>query len=652
MLYSGNSSGGRYGSKKGLIKFGTRNPAYLEIQFKENILIKNIVLFVEKWTDSSSDKVEVDGVSYPLVSLGNNYGEMIVIELENSSNKVRIDFKNRGFLFKLGFYGPEGTLPEPPKFYDVEFNLNYQSAPLIENQIILEGNTVIEPVEEPTRTGYNFVGWFIDEELNNAYDFDEPVISDLTLYAKWDEVIVYTVKFIDIDNQEIYPNQVINKGGKAIQPADPRVDGYDFLGWFLDLSSEEEFDFDTEIESNLSIYAKLIKLSDDTFIYILDADKAGVSTSYQSLDIEDGNMFWKGSASKSSKKGYLGTRVADNVEIEVKEGYYIYSIEIKVHSESDTSSRTISIDGETIVSGVKESNPVVGIKVFEEIRTELKLIPDGALQYEYIKVVIKELDLTDEEYVLLAKEDLDIGYTIGDSIDEVTDDLSLPTEGMYNTVITWSSSNENIISNSGVVIRPQETIQITLTATIELNSASITKEFVLTVIDEGVELPSVLLQADFLNTRGWNQYTLQEDREVINGELDPSDGVSTKWDILGAHVNNNGWDYIRVGGKNASSESSPQVYLKPNVVFDKNVGSIEIVIIGLDSAYGNEKIHVQTFVDGEWITEETVEITKTGILEIDGLDINSGLSIRLLFERETTSNNVGTDITEITFYSK
>lgn len=40
----------------------------------------------------------------------------------------------------------------------------------------------------PTKEGYNFAGWFRDEDYTIAYDFNNPVTEDLTLYAKFEEL--------------------------------------------------------------------------------------------------------------------------------------------------------------------------------------------------------------------------------------------------------------------------------------------------------------------------------------------------------------------------------------------------------------------------------------------------------------------------------
>lgn len=53
-------------------------------------------------------------------------------------------------------------------------------------QGVLRGALVKEPVS-PFKAGMMFAGWYTDAELTQLYDFNTPVTSDLTLYAKWTE---------------------------------------------------------------------------------------------------------------------------------------------------------------------------------------------------------------------------------------------------------------------------------------------------------------------------------------------------------------------------------------------------------------------------------------------------------------------------------
>ena len=50
------------------------------------------------------------------------------------------------------------------------------------------GATITKP-EDIVNKGFTFEGWFIDSEFNEAFDFDTPIVEDITLYAKWTKII-------------------------------------------------------------------------------------------------------------------------------------------------------------------------------------------------------------------------------------------------------------------------------------------------------------------------------------------------------------------------------------------------------------------------------------------------------------------------------
>jgi hypothetical protein len=91
------------------------------------------------------------------------------------------------------------------------------------------------------------------------------------------------------------------------------------------------------------------------------------------------------------------------------------------------------------------------------------------------------LPLTDAEKVQIAKANLTLGDTSA-----VISDLTLPNTQNEATV-TWVSSDPTVVSDTGVVTRPAAgsgDATVTLTATITVNSASDTKEFTVTVLQE------------------------------------------------------------------------------------------------------------------------------------------------------------------------
>jgi uncharacterized repeat protein (TIGR02543 family) len=53
-------------------------------------------------------------------------------------------------------------------------------------QTVICGETATEPSPYPEREHHDFAGWYADEEGTLAYDFSQPVETDLALYAKWE----------------------------------------------------------------------------------------------------------------------------------------------------------------------------------------------------------------------------------------------------------------------------------------------------------------------------------------------------------------------------------------------------------------------------------------------------------------------------------
>lgn len=85
-----------------------------------------------------------------------------------------------------------------------------------------------------------------------------------------------------------------------------------------------------------------------------------------------------------------------------------------------------------------------------------------------------EADAVNEVYASITRESL--GANPFDAV--VYDDLTLPaTDAKYNSVITWSSSNDAVITSSGEVTRGNDTKSVNLTANITVGEARKTKVF-------------------------------------------------------------------------------------------------------------------------------------------------------------------------------
>ena len=138
--------------------------------------------------------------------------------------------------------------------YTVTFNANGGDLTCDTTQPVTIGNKVIHP-SNSTRDEYDFTGWYTEPECINLYDFNSQVYNDFTLYAGW-LLTTYTVSFnanggVLTSNT----NQTVSNGSKVTQPSNPTRDEYIFTGWYTDSSCTNLYDFNSQVTSDLILYA-------------------------------------------------------------------------------------------------------------------------------------------------------------------------------------------------------------------------------------------------------------------------------------------------------------------------------------------------------------------------------------------------------------
>ncbi len=144
-------------------------------------------------------------------------------------------------------------------YLDRIFHLNQQTfIPENSFKVTLEvGNTLPTLIyvteNEPLGTlgtpfvyGYTFIGWFYDQSFEAPYIASQKVISDITLYAKFEALPSYDVT---IDGM----TQIVLENEFATKPQDPTMFGKVFIGWFV---GETSFDFTAPITSDLVIESR------------------------------------------------------------------------------------------------------------------------------------------------------------------------------------------------------------------------------------------------------------------------------------------------------------------------------------------------------------------------------------------------------------
>lgn len=144
--------------------------------------------------------------------------------------------------------------------YIVKFNNNYDGG---FTKVKVKAGEKVNLPSNPTRTGYDFVGWFMSYRCNEdntvpAFDANAPINADITVYAKWNRKIgeqIVTFHYMDNATPD-YP-VIVKEGQKVGKPNDPSYpDGSKaFTGWYKDERCTQLYDFDTAVTTSFDLYA-------------------------------------------------------------------------------------------------------------------------------------------------------------------------------------------------------------------------------------------------------------------------------------------------------------------------------------------------------------------------------------------------------------
>lgn len=146
--------------------------------------------------------------------------------------------------------------------YTVQFVSEHGS---FADQTIEHGGTIdtSKLTPPPTVEGFTFGGWYTDKTYTTPFDFTQPIKRNTTVYAKW-TAKDYEVSFIT-EHGKTPTSQSVPYNGTATYPGKLTEDGYTFIGWYTDEKHTTEFDFNTQITSDTTVYAKWEKNAPNTY---------------------------------------------------------------------------------------------------------------------------------------------------------------------------------------------------------------------------------------------------------------------------------------------------------------------------------------------------------------------------------------------------
>lgn len=105
----------------------------------------------------------------------------------------------------------ESALMDNKIQYTVSFNSNGGSTVI--EQSVFEGDKATEPIN-PVRDGYKFIEWQLG---NSKYDFEQVVINNLELIAKWEEIVLNNQNSVNTSNEHSHQNNTTNSNSNSSQ---------------------------------------------------------------------------------------------------------------------------------------------------------------------------------------------------------------------------------------------------------------------------------------------------------------------------------------------------------------------------------------------------------------------------------------------------
>ena len=126
---------------------------------------------------------------------------------------------------------------------------------------------------QPTREGYDFLGWSYDRDGNDPVDFTQAIVAGsghATVYAQWkqnnEKAVLYVANGGAFADGNVAMEGVTDSNGVARQPLAPTREGYTFTGWTYDAAGTEPVDFTKPVKGggqHVTFYAQWAELANN-----------------------------------------------------------------------------------------------------------------------------------------------------------------------------------------------------------------------------------------------------------------------------------------------------------------------------------------------------------------------------------------------------
>lgn len=172
-------------TKEGHIFLGWYSDPLFTQPYVFSVMPEESITIYAKWQVKTCTLILNENGGEDLEDITQVFGSPLILPIP-----VREGYVFNGWYNMNSTYFNETTMPDDKEIYAMWNNI-YYIIPFMNNGEVyltyhLVYGKVMHEIEEPTREGYIFGGWYMDETYLIPYDFDQPVTSQFTLYAKWD----------------------------------------------------------------------------------------------------------------------------------------------------------------------------------------------------------------------------------------------------------------------------------------------------------------------------------------------------------------------------------------------------------------------------------------------------------------------------------
>ncbi len=139
-----------------------------------------------------------------------------------------------------------------PKVYDIAYQVNGGQLPIDSPSTFTIGQSLT--LVNPTKPGYSFDGWYLDEQHQTPINLNNLPIHDITLHAKW---IGLTTTIYFITQETISPITVQSGQPIGSLPTVTMAEGFNFLGWSLTMNDPTDLvgnDFVVDNSLTMQLY--------------------------------------------------------------------------------------------------------------------------------------------------------------------------------------------------------------------------------------------------------------------------------------------------------------------------------------------------------------------------------------------------------------